>query len=127
MTTPALQNLIVRLRAAKLNEATYKAERLEIEAALVALVGVKSQGQKTTHDGDYRIVTKPNYGYSIDMEKWATIADKFPEALAPFKMVLDETKLKNLRVTHPDAYIDLAFAVTVTPNKPSLTVTEAAA
>lgn len=122
-----LQKLLYKLDAARANEATYKAERIALENAVAAHVGVKVQGQKTVIEGDFRVVVKPNYGYSIDMARWNEVAKGIPAEMHPFKLVLDETRLKAIRREYPDTYTDIAFAVTVTPGKPSVTVTKATA
>jgi hypothetical protein len=120
-----LDTLISRHQEAKAAEAEWRTERIELELDIAALVGVNAHGQKTVRQGDFKITVKPNFSYSIDMAKWNELADKFPAELHPFKIVLDESKIRSISKNRPDLYFDLACAVSVKPTKVSVVIAPA--
>jgi hypothetical protein len=101
---------------------------LSIERDLVPLLKSKDEGSATTHTPmGKKIVLKQKTNYRLDGKKLLQIKDQIPADMLPVKVkeLLDEPRLKHLRLNEPDTYRLFAQALTATPAKPYVTIEEA--
>jgi len=101
---------------------------LSIERDLVPLLNSKDEGSATTHTPmGKKIVLKQKTNYRLDGKKLLQIKDDIPADMLPVKVkeLLDEPRLKYLRLNEPDVYRLFAQALTATPAKPYVTIEEA--
>ena len=103
----------------KAAEEAAKTRRSEIEDALAAQLGVKTEGAQTHNLGEFKVTICGNVIRSLNKEVWETIKDRLPPELRPvtYEPKLDITGVKWLQEHQPEEYRLLAQALTVKPGK----------
>jgi hypothetical protein len=113
--------LTARLRKAKFQEATAKAERLRIEAAIEALFPKPENGEGTHTDEEIRI--KWSINRSVDtpavQAEWEKLSANAKKAFR-WKADVDLTHLRALKELDSAAYNEAATYITSKPAKPSI-------
>ena len=104
------------------NEA--KDERLQVEAAICALVDVPTEGTNTTTTALFKCKAVGKMTRKLDPKIWAEIEQDIPEALRPVqvKLSLDIKKLKAIETANPDVWAKIARAITSKDAKPSISI-----
>lgn len=123
-----LEQLCENLLAAKRQEDAATMSRINIERAILEIVGCPAEGQKTTDTTGYKIRVDQKITRKIDPMAWALIRDQIPEELRPVKTVTKlETDNKGvlwLRDNQPGYYALLCQAMEEKPAKPGVKVEE---
>ncbi len=113
--------LTAALKAAKVAEEKAKADRLDIEAKMVALFAKPATGEGTHNDEDFSITWKLNR--TVDTDKLSAAYESLPaNAQRAFRWKA-EVELKNLRALSeldPVSYSAAAEFITSKPAKPSI-------
>jgi len=120
-----LESLCTEIAHLKHEESVLAAKRLSIENSVIAIVGAKEEGAKTTTLADGRKLTVTGkLNYSADMAKLLSLVTALPEHLSPVKVVhqLDATGAKWLRANDPENWAKIAPAITVRPAKTAVEV-----
>ena len=116
-----ISELATALRAAKAAEEKAKADRLDIEAKMVALFAKPATGEGTHNDEEFSITWKLNR--TVDTEKLSAGYESLPvNAQRAFRWKA-EVELKNLRALaelDPVSYSAAAEYITSKPAKPSI-------
>ena len=109
---------------AKAAEDAAKAQRIEIEEALIKLLGVRTEGAKTHDLGAFKVTLTGVINRSLDAEIWEKIKDHLPPELRPvtYEPKLDVVGVKWLQENQLEYYRILAQALTVKPGKTSVKV-----
>jgi len=109
---------------AKAAEDAAKARRIEIEEALAAKLGVKTEGAQTHDLGEFKVTITGVLNRTLDKEVWESIKDKLPPDIRPvtYEPNLDVVGVKWLQEHQPGEYKILAQALTVKPGKTSVKV-----
>jgi len=110
---------------AKSAEDAAKASRIEIEEALAAKLGVKTEGAQTHDLGEFKVTLTGVLNRTLDKEVWESIKDKLPPEIRPvtYEPKLDVVGVKWLQENSPEYYQVLAQALTVRPGKVGVKVT----
>lgn len=110
---------------AKQKEEAGRDERVEIEKQILALHPAREEGSETfaTPQG-VKISLTGKLTYKADVAKLQELTANWPEEARPIKTEVkaDESKLKVIRSMAPEAWAQIAQAVTVTPAKTGVTV-----
>jgi hypothetical protein len=103
-----------------------KTRRIEIENALIAQLGAKSEGSKTHDLGEFKVTITGVVNRTLDKEIWETIKDKLPQEVRPvtYEPKLDITGVKWLQEHQPEDYRILAQAMIVRPGKVGVKVVQ---
>lgn len=120
-----LESLCTEIARIKHEESALAARRLNIENAVIAIVGAKEEGAKTTTLADGRKLTVTGkLTYSADMAQLLMLDTELPLHLSVVKVAhqLDATGAKWLRANDPDNWAKIAPAITVKPAKTSVEV-----
>jgi hypothetical protein len=116
-----ITELTAALKAAKSAEEKAKADRLDIEAKMVALFAKPATGEGTHNDEDFSITWKLNR--TVDTDKLSAAYESLPaNAQRAFRWKA-EVELKNLRALSeldPVSYSAAAEFITSKPAKPSI-------
>jgi hypothetical protein len=116
-----ITELTAALKAAKVAEEKAKADRLDIEAKMVALFAKPATGEGTHNDEDFSITWKLNR--TVDTDKLSAAYESLPaNAQRAFRWKA-EVELKNLRALSeldPVSYSAAAEFITSKPAKPSI-------
>jgi hypothetical protein len=116
-----ITELTAALKAAKAAEEKAKADRLDIEAKMVALFAKPATGEGTHNDEDFSITWKLNR--TVDTDKLSAAYESLPaNAQRAFRWKA-EVELKNLRALSeldPVSYSAAAEFITSKPAKPSI-------
>jgi hypothetical protein len=116
-----ITELTAALKAAKAAEEKAKADRLDIEAKMVALFAKPATGEGTHNDEDFSITWKLNR--TVDTDKLSAAYESLPaNAQRAFRWKA-EVELKNLRALaelDPVSYSAVAEFITSKPAKPSI-------
>jgi hypothetical protein len=117
MTQTNPDELAQRWLEAKAREAAANAERLAVEAAIVAALGAKPEGSQTHRLGGVSVTLTGRMTYAADD------AERLRE-LAPdlFRATLNDTAVRRLRETDPARYRAIAPLLSVKPAKTAVTV-----
>ena len=125
-----LEELAVKLTAAKEAERAATAERIRVEGEIITLTGVPEEGTKTVEAGRFKITLGQRINRTLDERAWALIVDKIPAALRPVSFVqtpkIDATGVRWLKENKPAYFRVLSTALTEKPAKPSVAVEEVA-
>jgi hypothetical protein len=121
-----IEQLAAQWLAAKTAENAARDGRLEVEAAIVEITGLRDEGSKTHEAGQYKISVTSSMTRTLDPEKWAEIEASIPEAMRPviYKPSLELKGLRYLQQNEPDTYAIVAQAITAKHAKPSIKITE---
>lgn len=108
----------------KQTENKAKDERLQVEAAICALVDVPTEGTNTTTTALFKCKAVGKMTRKLDPKIWAEIEQDIPEALRPVqvKLSLDIKKLKAIETANPDVWAKIARAITSKDAKPSISI-----
>lgn len=110
---------------AKQKEEAGRDERVEIEKQILALHPAREEGSETfaTPMGA-KIQLTGKLTYKADVTKLLAITANWPEEARPIKTEVkaDESILKALREHSPEAWLQIAPAITVTPAKTGVKV-----
>lgn len=120
-----LESLCTEIARLKHEESALAARRLNIEIAIIAIVGAKEEGAKTTMLADGRKLTVTGkLTYSADMAQLLMLDTELPLHLSVVKVVhqLDATGAKWLRANDPDNWAKIAPAITVKPAKTAVEI-----
>lgn len=120
-----LEDLCSEFQAIKHEENRLKKTREDLENKIVALVGTREEGSKTTELNDGRKLTiTGKISYSADMDKLQKVCLSLPENLRPLKIKteLDQTGCKYLRANEPSIWKQIADAITIKPAKTAVEV-----
>jgi primosomal replication protein N len=112
---------------AKAKETEATNQRIAIEKALIELIGAREEGSQSTDLGDgIKVTTTGRLSYKADPTDLLMLTMAWPVDIQPAYMApkLDETRLKKIRSDHPDLWRSIAHAVTVKPQKTSVTITQ---
>ena len=121
----AIELLATKWRAAKAKEDAGRDERVDVEQQILALNPAREEGSQTiTTPSGIKITTTGKLTYKADLAKVLEITQSWPQDAKPIKteVKVDESILKALREHSPDAWRQLAPAVTVTPAKTGVKV-----
>tara|TARA_R110000824_G_scaffold82382_2_gene206466 strand:+ start:6592 stop:7020 length:429 start_codon:yes stop_codon:yes gene_type:complete len=80
-------------------ESLAKSERIELEEQLSALVGVKSEGSKTSTVGEYKVTTTTRMIRSVDQRSAESLREKYGSevfALFPVRYSVNAQEFKSL-------------------------------
>ena len=101
-----------------------KASLIEIEEALAAQLGVKTEGAQTHDIGEFKVTLTGVLNRTLDKEVWESIKDKLPPEIRPvtYEPKLDVVGVKWLQEHQPKVYTILSQALTVKPGKTAVKV-----
>ena len=120
-----IDELALKWSIAKQKENAARDQRVEIEEEILALHPAREEGSETfaTPQGA-KISLTGKMTYKADLEKLIAITANWPEEARPIKTEIkaDESILKALREHSPDAWLQIAPAITVTPAKTGVKV-----
>lgn len=120
-----IDELAIKWSIAKQKEDKARDERVEVERQIIALHPAREEGSETfaTPQG-VKISLTGKLTYKVDMTKLLAITSNWPEEARPVKTEIkaDESILKALREHSPDAWRQIAPAITVTPAKTGVKV-----
>lgn len=120
-----MDELALKWSIAKQKEDAARDERVDVEKQIIALHPAREEGAETfsTPNG-VKISLTGKLTYKADMTKLLAITASWPEEARPIKTEVkaDESILKALREHSPEAWKQLAEAVTVTPAKTGVKV-----
>ena len=121
----AMDELAIKWSIAKQKETAARDERVAVEEQILALHPAREEGSETfaTPQG-VKISLTGKLTYKADLDKLVAITATWPEEARPIKTEIkaDESILKALREHSPDAWRQIAPAVTVTPAKTGVKV-----
>ena len=121
----AIELLATKWRAAKAKEDAGRDERVDVEQQILALNPAREEGSQTiTTPSGIKITTTGKLTYKADLAKLLELTQSWPQDAKPIKteVKVDESILKALREHSPDAWRQLAPAVTITPAKTGVKV-----
>lgn len=125
-STPTLSELTGKLFDAKRREDAAKAERIEAEEQIAALVETPENGSKTVDAGNgIKVTVKRAIGYKADVDAIRALGlddDCMPVKLVPASYAFDEKAYELIRAARPDVAAALADCVVATPRKVSVTM-----
>lgn len=101
------------------------ADRVKVEQALIAHLGLPEIDKQKTHSPEgFKVTIKSGASYKMDWPMWGEVRGEIPENLRPTKWIeaIDKQKLKYLRSANKEVFAKLSTALTTTPNKPGVTV-----
>ena len=110
---------------AKQKEDAAREERVSIEQEMIALHPAREEGSETfTTAHGAKITMTGKLSYKVDLDKLTALTGSWPVDMRPIKTEVkaDESKLKVIRSMAPEAWAQIAQAVTVTPAKTGVTV-----
>ena len=120
-----IDELALKWSIAKQKENAARDQRVEIEEEILALHPAREEGSETfaTPQGA-KISLTGKMTYKADLEKLIAITANWPEEARPIKTETkaDESILKALREHSPEAWLQIAPAITVTPAKTGVKV-----
>lgn len=120
-----IDELAIKWSIAKQKETAARDERVAVEEQILALHPAREEGSETfaTPHG-VKISLTGKLTYKADLDKLVAITATWPEEARPIKTEIkaDESILKALREHSPDAWRQIAPAVTVTPAKTGVKV-----
>lgn len=122
MTIKTLADLCRDYREAKKREEEAAADRLKIEAEIIASMGAKPEGSQSERAGIYKVTTTGKVKRSMDWARWEIVKHQIPAQFHPIKtkLELDEKGVKYLQTAEPEIYKKLP--ITVEPAKTAVTV-----
>lgn len=109
----------------KAMETVLETDRIRVERELIARLGLPPQDAQKTHKvPGWKVTLSSPVSYRMDWRKWQEIRDSVPDKDRPTKWIetIDKNLLKRIRADQPESYAVVAEALTVTPNKPGVTV-----
>ena len=110
---------------AKQKEDAAREERVSIEQEMIALHPAREEGSETfTTAHGAKITMTGKLSYKVDLDKLTALTGSWPVDMRPIKTEVkaNESKLKVIRSMAPEAWAQIAQAVTVTPAKTGVTV-----
>lgn len=111
---------------AKRREEKAKEDRLQAEADICELFGVKPEGSQTESTEFFKVTTTGNMTRSFDADMWDAIAKSIPKAIRDkvvrTKVEPSLTELRKVQESNPDVYAVISKALTVKPAKASVKV-----
>jgi len=109
---------------AKAAEEAANKRRIEIEDALIAQLGARTEGAQTHDIGEFKVVITGVISRMLNKEVWESIKDKLPLEIRPvtYEPKLDITGVKWLQAHQPDNYKILAQALTIKQGKFSVRI-----
>lgn len=120
-----IDELAIKWSIAKQKEDKARDERVDVEKQILELHPAREEGSETfaTPQG-VKISLTGKLTYKVDMTKLLAITSNWPEEARPVKTEIkaDESILKALREHSPDAWRQIAPAITVTPAKTGVKV-----
>lgn len=120
-----IDTLALKWSIAKQKEDAARDERVDIEKQIIELHPAREEGSETfaTPKGA-KISLTGKLTYKADMTKLLAITASWPEEARPIKTEIkaDESILKALREHSPEAWLQIAPAITVTPAKTGVKV-----
>lgn len=120
-----IDELALKWSIAKQKEDAGRDERVAIEKQIIEQHPAREEGSETfATPGGAKITTTGKLTYKADITKLVAITASWPEEARPIKTEIkaDESILKALREHSPDAWRQIAAAVTVTPAKTGVKV-----
>ena len=126
-----IDTLAAALEAAKVEEARATARRIDVEQALVNLLGVREEGAQTHNGEHYKVTLTGVVNRRFDAAALSALADRIPTPLllqaVRYKPEPIAAGIRYLRNNEPETYAVLAEALTVTPGKPQVRIERVAA
>lgn len=120
-----IDELAIKWSIAKQKEDKARDERVDVERQIIALHPAREEGSETfaTPQG-VKISLTGKLTYKVDTTQLLAITANWPEEARPVKTEIkaDESILKALREHSPDAWRQIAPAITVTPAKTGVKV-----
>lgn len=121
-----LDKLVADWKQAKADEQAANAQRVDIEARIIALTGKPAEGSLTVKTDTNKITIKQGVTRSLDERAYALIVDQIPERIRPVtweqKPKVDAAGVRWLQENEPGYFKLLATALTEKPAKPSVSV-----
>lgn len=119
-----LTTLTLDLIAAKKAENEANSRRVALEEQIISILGVKEEGAATHDVEGIKLTITGKLSYKADMDVLAELCKALPKNMRPIKTEpkLDETGCKYLRNNEPEAWKQIAAAITIKPAKPSVTI-----
>ena len=123
---PTLEGLTLAWLKAKENEAAANAERLKIEAQIVALLPHDSaEGSESKAVGDYKVAVRYGVSRKVDSDAlqrlWPSLSAKAQEVFR-WKADVATPKLRALQEYVPAEFAKLAAIIETKPSKPSVSI-----
>lgn len=120
-----IDELAIKWSIAKQKEDAGRDERVAIEKQIIEQHPAREEGSETfATPGGAKISLTGKLTYKADIEKLIKLTESWPAEAKPIKTEVkaDESILKALREHSPDAWRQIAAAVTVTPAKTGVKV-----
>lgn len=115
-----------QLEAAKIAEAQATAARIDAEQRVIALMPTKDEGSITERGLRYKVTVTYGMNRTVDAAAMESVRGAMAPALfdqaVAYKPSLITAGLRYLQLNEPDAYAQLAQAITAKPSKPSVRV-----
>lgn len=109
--------------AAKQREVIANADRLRIEAAMIAMHPAREEGSETfATAGGMKVTLVGKISYKADVQKLVALTESWPADVRPVKVVANESMLKAIRNDRPDLWRKLSSAIETKPAKTGVTV-----
>lgn len=127
MTDNDVLNLLAAAwREAKREEGEARDRRLEIEKKILSLVPPKEEGTVSLPLADGVLKTVGKLNFKVDIDRLRAIVCRWPTDEQPVRWVAepDDARLRAIRRGNPERWAQIAPAVTVTPAKTTISVTE---
>lgn len=121
----AIELLAAKWSNAKQKEEAARDERVAIEQQILAINPAREEGSQTiTTPSGVKITTTGKLTYKVDIDKLTALTGSWPIEARPIKTEIkaDESKLKVIRAEAPDAWAQIADAITVTPAKTGVAI-----
>lgn len=121
-----LDTLCLALMRAKQDEEAARDTRIAIESEIVKLVEAKEEGSVTTSGEQFKVAVTFGVNRTVDRAALETIRTSMPPGLffraIDYRPAIDTAGLRYLRNNEPEAYAQLAQAITAKPAKPSVRI-----
>lgn len=120
-----LDELALKWTIAKQKEDAGRDERVAIEKQIIEQHPAREEGSETfATPGGAKITMTGKLTYKVDVHQLISLTANWPVEAQPFKTEVkaDESILKALREHSPDAWRQIAPAITVTPAKTGVKV-----
>lgn len=120
-----IDELALKWSIAKQKEDKARDERVAVEQEILQLSPAREEGSQTTTTAmGVKITTTGKLTYKADVAKLLELTQHWPVEAKPIKTEVkaDESILKALREQSPEAWLQIAPAITVTPAKTGVRV-----
>jgi len=98
----------------------------DVENRIIKHLGSRDEGSKTHNEGNYKVTITAKINRVLDTNLWESVKSALPLHLHPvkYKPTLDIKGVRYLQENEPDAYKQVAQAITAKPGKLVVKVVE---